>query len=362
MLVCVGPLPDPITGQSIAFEKYVKNSDFKPKVFDTSAPFGRGDTYKLLSRLVVLWSYFIFLIKNEVQVLYITTSRTGFGFFSDAAFILLFKYICKGKVINHLHGADFLLFRCGNRFKYIIDFVYKKIDCSIVLTNGMAREYQPYGNMNIKVVQNFSEINLPIEIIDSKFIKGSNRKLEVLYMSNILYSKGVFELLDASESLIKSGFDFKIVFCGDFAADDFKSKSDIKNEFISRIEKLDFVDFLGPVKGIEKRKIFEQANIFCLPTFYKTEAQPISIFEAMGAGCVVVTTRHNFLTDYLNDDMVVFSEPRDSISLEVALKRVVCEYDKYQEMVRLNHYRVLEENTIIQYTKSIDNIIKETLR
>ena len=44
-----------------------------------------------------------------------------------------------------------------------------------------------------------------------------------------------------------------------------------------------------------------KSSIFVLPTFYRTEAFPISIIEAMKTGNAIVTTNHNYLNNIIDN-------------------------------------------------------------
>jgi glycosyltransferase involved in cell wall biosynthesis len=52
------------------------------------------------------------------------------------------------------------------------------------------------------------------------------------------------------------------------------------------------------VDGPGKKNLFSEAHIFCLPTYYPYEGQPIAILEAFASGCVVITTNHSGISDF----------------------------------------------------------------
>jgi glycosyltransferase involved in cell wall biosynthesis len=52
----------------------------------------------------------------------------------------------------------------------------------------------------------------------------------------------------------------------------------------------DSVTFTGPVGAAEKARILASSDIFCLPSFYPQEGQPLVIIEAMAASLPVVST------------------------------------------------------------------------
>ena len=80
----------------------------------------------------------------------------------------------------------------------------------------------------------------------------------------------------------------KIIFVGDF------EDNHSKNNFLEKIKKSTNLTYLGKfIDGLEKKELYINSHIFCLPTYYPFEGQPISILEAYATGCVVVTTNHS---------------------------------------------------------------------
>ena len=100
------------------------------------------------------------------------------------------------------------------------------------------------------------------------------------------------ELIDAYELLsIEEKNKINISFAGDFNSVDSQSK------FLNKISKYKNIKYLGVIEGIEKINLFNNADIFCLPTYYAFEGQPISIIEAYASGCAVITTNHSGIKD-----------------------------------------------------------------
>jgi glycosyltransferase involved in cell wall biosynthesis len=58
-----------------------------------------------------------------------------------------------------------------------------------------------------------------------------------------------------------------------------------------------FVHYAGFVKGEQKEKLLREADVFCFPTFYPNENQPVNLIEAMAFGLPIVTTRWRSLPE-----------------------------------------------------------------
>jgi glycosyltransferase involved in cell wall biosynthesis len=83
-----------------------------------------------------------------------------------------------------------------------------------------------------------------------------------------------------------------------------------------------YLGFLGPE---QKAQALRDADVFCFPTYYGNEGQPVNLIEAMAFGLPIVTTRWRSIPEMLPKDYLGFAEPKDPISVAVALRRVLVE-------------------------------------
>lgn len=356
-VLCVGPLPEPITGQSFAFESFVNNSQHEIYTLNLNLT-GKPFFLKLILALSVVLRFLFLIFTQKLDVLYITTSRSNLGFLLDSIFILFFLlFTKKPKIVNHLHGADFASFRELSKLRFLIDYVYSKIDVSIVLCERMKEQYFSYNNMKVVSVSNFSSTSIAgvdAEIKQRHFVKGN---FKLLYFSNLMYSKGVVVLLDAVSNLIQNGYDIELTLAGKFLTDEFMDKEELRNKVDLYLS--ENIKYIGVVNGEQKTNILNESNIFCLPTFYKTEAQPISIIEAMAHCNIVVTTRHNYNEDFLDEDEVVFVHKNDVEELEAKLTDIFQKREHYLCYMDKAYKRARSELDLKFYVTSIDEIIKE---
>ncbi|MEA3421657.1 MAG: nucleotidyl transferase AbiEii/AbiGii toxin family protein [Acidobacteriota bacterium] len=109
----------------------------------------------------------------------------------------------------------------------------------------------------------------------------------------------ISEDLDSFCALTKIYDDLSLTIAGDFIGDSFMGRNEIKEMFFRRIEELKQnticnVSYAGVVKGDEKVNLMQDSDIFILPTYFRSELFPLAITEALRAGNVIITTRHNF--------------------------------------------------------------------
>ena len=75
-----------------------------------------------------------------------------------------------------------------------------------------------------------------------------------------------------------------------------------RDEFDRLLQKPEYaaaVKSLGFVSGAEKSRALREADLFCFPTQYLGENQPVSLIEAMAFGLPIVTTRWRSLPEML---------------------------------------------------------------
>jgi glycosyltransferase involved in cell wall biosynthesis len=57
------------------------------------------------------------------------------------------------------------------------------------------------------------------------------------------------------------------------------------------------VQYLGFVSGEQKDRLLHDADLFCFPTYYENENQPVNLIEAMAFGLPIISTRWRSLPE-----------------------------------------------------------------
>lgn len=358
----VGPTRAPVTGQSLAFYSFF-DAFLKDKSLFTFYDKNKG----LVKFLVYsIFSYVLFFIKGVKQykkgVLYITTSRTLLGFIRDSLYILI-AILFRFKIVNHLHGADFISFReKNNRIRPLIDFIYSKIDVSVVLSDLMKEQYSMYPKMKVEVVRNFYLFDGDLSLFDNNFCnikkRESNDTFQIVYISNIMYSKGILDLITAVKKMARDGYNVKLNIAGKPISDNYMDGDKLHNKVLKLVADDLNISYLGGVYGNDKENLLSSSHVSVLPSFYASEAQPISIIESMRFGCAIITTNHNYLTDIGQEgENCLFVKPEDSEEIRKALIRL---YEKPQLCFSIGQKNVLlakEKYTFLKYFENLNNIL-----
>lgn len=120
----------------------------------------------------------------------------------------------------------------------------------------------------------------------------------ILFLSNLVVTKGPLIVLDAMAILYERGVPFRASFAGAprGALTREKFETAIKSRHLEEM-----VRYLGPVDQAEKNSLLHSADMLVFPTFYPNEAFPLVVLEAMSAGLAVVATPEGAIPDMLRD-------------------------------------------------------------
>ena len=145
------------------------------------------------------------------------------------------------------------------------------------------------------VIHNFYE-----DIADRVVIKDNRRlfnplPLNLVFLSGICTSKGVFDVIKASECLSTKGINHTLRIAGKGMDDAFLNAREAERKVISISNKNKVIQYLNLVTGEEKYKLLGKSHVFILPSYCDGEAIPLSIVEAMRMGCVIITSNYRFL-------------------------------------------------------------------
>ena len=351
--VFLGPAPHPTTGQSLAFSVSTQLAADRDLVLYTS-----GEGRSRWAKWVMLCSTFIqfarFLMTSDVRVIYFTCSRSPLGFIRDALFILAGTFFSRARLVNHLHGADFAQFResAPSPLRKLIDAVYTQVDCSIVLHESMREQFSMYGDMNTVVLSNFVEDSIR-KHSKVKYI-SADCEINVLFLSNILASKGVIELVRAVDFLAETGHGIRLTIAGQEMGHSLDQL--LRASFGERYRLGAHVSVVGPVGGEKKAKLLQDAHIFALPSY--AEAVPISALEAMTFGCALVLSNCRYLPTVFSQYGVLFAEPRSWESLRDVLQMLVKDRTLITRLGSINYSAALTAFGESQYLRDLADILE----
>lgn len=117
-------------------------------------------------------------------------------------------------------------------------------------------------------------------------------KFNVLFLSNLLPSKGAHDLIRAV-ALLRGKTDAINVWVAGAVKD--RQYAEELSELCKSLNLGDIVRFLGPVEGGDKDRLFAAADLFVLPT--RNDTFGLVVLEALRAGLPVITTHQGSLPE-----------------------------------------------------------------
>lgn len=362
-ILFIAPIPPPITGQSLATKIFLNElqkchsanvANFNKGTFEQ----GVSSFARIIEVVKILKE--IWVGKKDADVVYLTISQSIAGNIKDLlTYLICFKKL--PKMIIHLHGGGIrkLIFDKYRFLYYLNKFLLKRLLGAVVLGRSLIPIFEGMiPKDKIHIVPNFAEdyLFLSKNKIEKKFKKIN--PLKILFLSNLIPGKGHEELVDAYKSLNNDlQRAIRIDFAGGFESED------KKKVFLNKIEGVEGLYYHGIVNGAQKKQLFSNAHLFCLPTYYYYEGQPISILEAYASGCVVITTNHGGICDIFHDGVNGFEvKKKSSSSIEKILVQILSKPEHLLSIALSNHKIACKQYRTSIYLSSMLRIIEDVAK
>jgi glycosyltransferase involved in cell wall biosynthesis len=354
-------LPPPIHGSSVMGD-YIKLSSDINEAFDcryvnlgtseSIGDIGKIGFKKLFKYVSLIWEVEKQLFFFRPNLCYLTISSNGPGFFKDTLIVLLVR-IFVVKLVYHFHnkGVSAKQNKVINNLLY--RFVFRKVDV-ILLSKHLYTDIWKY------VPENRTHY-CPNGIADledkrQKIKVNSTDTIEILFLSHLFESKGIYVLVEALKMLKDKDIDFHCTIIGE-------EGNISEGQLRSKIEKAGLDNSIlveGKKFGEGKRTAWERAEIFVLPTFYHNECMPLVILEAMKQSLPVVSTFEGAISDVVEDGKTGFLVPqRDSTALAEKLELLIKNPGLRTRMGAAGRNKYAKEFSLATFSLRLMEILKE---
>lgn len=343
------PLPPPVHGAAVV-SRQIKESVPINEAFDcdfinssTSRSlsevdhFGPAKPFRYLHLLgKTTWK----LLTKRYDLCCLAITCHGKSFLKDAPFVLLCKLFGR-KTVIHQHNKG--MAEDVDRWPYrrLLPAVYK--DSGVILLSR--RLYDDISRVvpedNVMICPN------GIAVHEKPVPMRNNAVPRLLFLSNLIESKGVLTLLDALEILAGKGYSFVCDFVGS------ETKTIDTERFAKEVAArgLDgHVFYHGEKYGDEKEQYLEESDIFVFPT--NNECFSLVILEAMSHSLPVVTTDEGGIPDMVEDGVNgLICQKRNPESLAGCIAKLLEDKGLRQGMGEAGHKRLLENFTHAHFEK-----------
>lgn len=300
-------------------------------------------------------------VKNvKPQLVYVTPNACGGAFYKDFVVVEILKRLgCQ--VVVHYHNKGVATHQNRRLDNDLYRCFFKDIKV-ILLSECLYEDVKKYVKRDDVFVcgngiPDVTEKSACSDIVASDHIDG--KVPHVLFLSNLLISKGVVVLLDALKVLKEKGCCFACDFVGGETVE--MDAAMFQNEVTKRgLE--DMVVYHGRKYGKDKEAFLNAADIFVFPTFYPNECFPLVLLEAMQHRLPCVSTTEGGIPGIIDDDKTGFLVPKyNAAILANKIETLLTDSALRQRMGEAGRKKFETEFTLEVFEKRIVEIFNHCL-
>lgn len=299
-ILFITPLPPPVHGSAM-MSQYIKESKLINEAFEADFvnlstsrrmdEIGKKPLLKMLRFIGAFMKVLGKLIGSHYDLCYLAITCHGLGFLKDAPFVLLCKLFgCKIVIHQHNKGMS----KCVDKwpYKWLLPWVYQ--NAKVILLS-----WRLYSDIE-KVVTRDQVLICPNGIPESTSMASNEKEPHavprLLFLSNLMISKGVLVLLDALQLLKEKGYSFICDFVGGETAeiDAQRFKEEVERRGLNSM-----VIYQGKQYGKDKERFFKQSDMFVMPSM--NDCFPLVQLEAMEYKLPIISTEEGGIPDIVHD-------------------------------------------------------------
>lgn len=359
-------MPPPIHGAAMVgkfiHDSYLVNEEFTCQYMNMMLANSLENIGKIGFNKLRLFIDQLLKIKNIIKsykpnLVYLTPNSAGGAFYKDFL-ILKFVQFClclfvrksSPKIVVHFHNKGVV--RRQNLFidNVLYRLFFKKVKV-ILLANVLYKDVEKYVTRdNVYICANgILECN-PVSLN----VKRSDGVVRLLFLSNLLISKGVIVLLDALEKLKESDYSFFCSFVGG-ETDEMNATS-----FLSEVERRNlsnYVSYEGSKYGEYKIEYFKTSDIFVFPSL--NDAFPLVLIEAMQHKLPIISTNEGGIPDMVIDGENGLICEKNAESLANSLIKLLENAELRHQLGENGYLKYKNEFTIDSFEKKFVEILHE---
>ena len=359
----IGPVPPPITGQSLACEVFLGalREEYDVILLDINkSDFASGGFVWARVKEIAQILKRVRREAPSADMVYFTITESVLGNAKDLLIYLACRNLLPRTVI-HLHGGAGMirLLHGPTGFLRWLNAIFLKNMAAVIVLGGRLRAVYEglVPNENLRVVENFAEdiYQIPPAAIDAKFSDGG--PLRIFFLSNLIAEKGYLHLRDAVMEIARERPGQVLLdYAGGFVTEE------EKEHFLASIEDVPSITYHGIVRGDEKKRLLQASHLLALPTYYPFEGQPICILEGYAAGCGVMTTDHSGIFDIFTPGENGWEVAKGSAdSIHAAIIECLGNREQVAQAARRNAGLAKDRYTARRYNNALLAIVDEAL-
>lgn len=352
-------MPPPVHGAAMMgqyiHDSKVINDTFDCRYFNLTLAknledIGKGGIGKLCSFIAQLAKIRKEAKEFKPDLCYVTPNAKGGAFYKDFVIVMLLKLMHR-KIVVHYHNKGV----AARQDKAFDNFLYKRFFKGIkviLLADALYDDVKKYvDRKDVFICPN----GIPETRSETLPAARNNKIPHILFLSNLLISKGVLVLLDACKILRDRGYSFVCDFVGG-ETNEMNAEQFRKAAIERSIEKT--AAYHGKRYGKEKEVYLNHADIFAFPTYYETFG--LVNLEAMEYKLPIVSTDEGGIKDIVKDGENGFIvPPKDSISLADSIEKLFKDGELRQRMGENGYEKFKERFTLSCFERNLTDIVNK---
>lgn len=360
-------MPPPVHGAAMV-GKYIHDSKIVNESFDCCfenmmlaknlEDIGKGGVKKFFNLLSQLKRFKKAIKEFKPDLVYITPNAAGGAFYKDFIVVqyikrYLKKYSPNAQIVAHYHNKGV----AGRQGLFLDNILYKRFFNGlkvILLANVLYEDVKKYvAKEDVFICPN----GIPESLQEEPVVERHNEIPKILFLSNLIVSKGVIVLLDALKILKERSIRFTCDFVG--GETDELNAARFAEEVESRGLKNN-ASYAGCKYGSEKIPYFENADVFVFPTFYETFG--LVNLEAMEYKLPIVSTNEGGIPDVVaNGENGLICERNNAGALAAALEKLLLDKDLRIQYGENGYKKFKSEFTLQSFEKRFVGILKNVV-
>lgn len=313
---------------------------------------------KITGYFIALFKLVYYSFNYKPDLVYIMPATSGFAFIRDFSYSLILKML-NPKIIYHLR-TQITSKEKNHKLKNLIFNNALKNSDVIVLGKEMEENITSYlNNTNTYILPNTISTSIKEEeFLEIEKARMHESKLRLVFISNMMKSKGWPKTLMAANILQQQNIDFILNFAGSWP-----SKNE-EEEFFNLVEEYKLqgkINYLGHINKQQKKEVFSDTDVMIFPTEYPYEALPRVIIEAYEYGIPVVSTKNGSIPSMIIHEQTGYLL-NENTPMEMAdyLKKF-SDKNRLKKMGRSARHRFLSKYEISVFSKNFQQIIDECI-
>jgi glycosyltransferase involved in cell wall biosynthesis len=359
-VLVVGQFPPPVQGTTVMAKNFVETlSKIYERIIIVEKKFsknqqevGKISVLKILKIPGFCLRTVISIINNKPDFCVYFISVLPRALYIDCVQILILKAFNIPAVL-YFHGKGYKENSDKSiLYNYIVKYTFSKSFAGIVLGSLLKDDVKDFiSEEKLFILPNAIEMYITKEV---EIRKESNANLKILYLSNLIASKGAYEFIEMAKSVRNKHQKIEFILAGSIRKDEFFHK--LKN-YINNNRLKDNVKIVGPVYGDSKKNIFLNADIFVFPTYYKLETFGLVNLEAMQFGLPIITTNEGAIPEVVRNGINGYIvDPKNKKELSNAVLKLVENDELRMKMSKMSRALFLKYYTLDAYRENLQKI------